>query len=903
MSFERRQPGDMQPQRRVEELGYQNGSRIMFSGDGPGERHQYASPPAPLRVTQTSPLETNTPGIPSLDDFIPAHLQREAGQRGLASPGLLTPPPSPCSSSQGFGFKTRPAQKIMVINGDGSHTLNFDSYEPTFRSPARGAPPHNLHEGWQVNGSGPASVWPLHTGGAPGAGPPRRSLSPTRRGDSPVEHSPSTAPPSSETGQSKLIKFAGIGPVDETGMPIASRSSVHKPRDWYRSMFKQIHKKTPEFDFDCGGLSASDAWCPPVRGEDSSPSRPAELDVVDGVLPDGNLFGLSPYRALPDWSELGPGDTECDRGRAGRQHPEPRSIFDYEPGKTTALEQENQIQRPLTESPPGRRSPPIEEVLAKELSQFQAELDSDIEGMQRRLSQKQHPQSPGESTQSTPVRTHFFADSRDTSSLTSNHPAAKGCGLSSVNHPHLSPRSARRGGASPTHGRSEFPESRSETMELPPRRAEKKMKAAHAKFDFQAQAPKELTLQKGDVVYIHRQVDANWYEGEHHGRTGIFPTSYVEIIPPSEKPTPIKTPTVQVLEHGEALALFTYQGDLPVELSFRKGERICLSRRVDENWLEGKISGTARQGIFPASYVQVVKMPRTKSCDEYPASPKAGRQAPLSPSQPPRSPDPPAKPWSHTEPLLSPSRLHPSSTACLSQTSPGCPSPLSPSSPLSPRLKLAPASPRSPSFSPAPTQHSPSQRAGQSSPGSAQSQRQAPAPSNHKPVSSYSQWTSLPAENGQAESPAFLSNHKPGPSPQWTAPAPFGQTASHRRPDPPPTTTPDPSPPEKQAPAPLTNSRPLQSPQGGVSLNTLQSRNNKTTPPPLTLANHNDATHSRLMLYRAVYNYAPQNSDELELQEGDIVQVMEMCDDGWFVGASERTRAFGTFPGNYVAPV
>ncbi|MGH0145837.1 UNVERIFIED_CONTAM: hypothetical protein FKN15_041785 [Acipenser sinensis] len=37
-----------------------------------------------------------------------------------------------------------------------------------------------------------------------------------------------------------------------------------------------------------------------------------------------------------------------------------------------------------------------QEVLAKELSQFQAELDSDIEGMQRRLSQKQHPQSPGE---------------------------------------------------------------------------------------------------------------------------------------------------------------------------------------------------------------------------------------------------------------------------------------------------------------------------------------------------------------------------------------------------------------------------------------------------------------------------------------------------------------------------
>lgn len=40
---------------------------------------------------------------------------------------------------------------------------------------------------------------------------------------------------------------------------------------------------------------------------------------------------------------------------------------------------------------------------------------------------------------------------------------------------------------------------------------------------------RELTLQKGDIVYIHRQVDGNWFEGEHHGRAGIFPTTYVEV--------------------------------------------------------------------------------------------------------------------------------------------------------------------------------------------------------------------------------------------------------------------------------------------------------------------------------------------------------------------------------------
>ena len=52
--------------------------------------------------------------------------------------------------------------------------------------------------------------------------------------------------------------------------------------------------------------------------------------------------------------------------------------------------------------------------------------------------------------------------------------------------------------------------------------------------------------------------------------------------------------------------------------------------------------------------------------------------------------------------------------------------------------------------------------------------------------------------------------------------------------------------------------------------------------------------------YRALYNYRPQNDDELELLEGDMVLVMEKCDDGWYVGSSQRTGFFGTFPGNYV---
>lgn len=49
-----------------------------------------------------------------------------------------------------------------------------------------------------------------------------------------------------------------------------------------------------------------------------------------------------------------------------------------------------------------------------------------------------------------------------------------------------------------------------------------------------------------------------------------------------------------------------------------------------------------------------------------------------------------------------------------------------------------------------------------------------------------------------------------------------------------------------------------------------------------------------------MYKYRPQNPDELELNEGDTVYVLEQCDDGWYVGSSQRTGRFGTFPGKQI---
>ncbi|PIO38900.1 hypothetical protein AB205_0018680, partial [Aquarana catesbeiana] len=150
------------------------------------------------------------------------------------------------------------------------------------------------------------------------------------------------------------------------------------------------------------------------------------------------------------------------------------------------------------------------------------------------------------------------------------------------------------------------------------RRSRSEMTQARAKFDFKAQSPKELPLQKGDIVYIYKQIDQNWFEGEHHGRMGIFPISYIEMIPQTEKVLqPRKASPVQVLEYGDSIAKFNFNGDTAVEMSFKKGERITLIRRVDENWYEGKISGTGRQGIFPVTYVDVLKRPRVKNAPDY----------------------------------------------------------------------------------------------------------------------------------------------------------------------------------------------------------------------------------------------------------------------------------------------
>ena len=61
-----------------------------------------------------------------------------------------------------------------------------------------------------------------------------------------------------------------------------------------------------------------------------------------------------------------------------------------------------------------------------------------------------------------------------------------------------------------------------------------------------------------------------------------------------------------------ARALYRFQAQASHELDFNAGVSIKLLRRVDENWLEGKLDG--KVGIFPASHVKIeVGSPSSKS--------------------------------------------------------------------------------------------------------------------------------------------------------------------------------------------------------------------------------------------------------------------------------------------------
>nr|XP_032648219.1 sorbin and SH3 domain-containing protein 1 isoform X24 [Chelonoidis abingdonii] len=584
--------------------------------------------------------------------------------------------------------------------------------------------------------------------------------------------------------------------VDDVGIPLRN---TDRSKDWYKTMFKQIHRLTKDEDSD--SYSPHYSYSEDTRTQPSVPRSKSEMDNIDPdkVVKRSATLPLptrtSSLKSSPERNDWEPPDKKVD---TRKYRAEPKSIYDYQPGKSSVLDNEKMTRDISPEEIDLKNEPwykffselefgkPTD--LEKDIYLYQTELEADLEQMEKlyRAPDKKPPKSTASSTLETSsdhssysaylpsyqaARRELEPAPVDPAGLENERQIYKSVleggdiplqGLSGLKRPssfastkdsesprHFAPvdymetpeeitrrrhddkeklledqrrlkreqeeadiAARRHTGVIPTHHQFITNERFGDLLNVDDtakRKSGSEMRLARAKFDFKAQTLKELPLQKGDIVYIYKQIDQNWYEGEHHGRVGIFPRSYIELLPPAEKAQPQKLAPVQVLEYGDAVAKFNFNGDTRVEMSFRKGERITVIRRVDENWYEGKISGTNRQGIFPVTYVDVLKRPLVKNAVDY---------------------------------------------------------------------------------------------------------------------------------------PELLMSHSPNRS----------TTASPQQP---------------------------QAHQQGASPDRSQ-------------------TPGDILSYQALYSYIPQNDDELELRDGDIVDVMEKCDDGWFVGTSRRTRQFGTFPGNYV---
>ncbi|XP_042667755.1 sorbin and SH3 domain-containing protein 2 isoform X4 [Centrocercus urophasianus] len=418
----------------------------------------------------------------------------------------------------------------------------------------------------------------------------------------------------------KAPHYAGIGPVDESGIPTAIRTTVDRPKDWYKTMFKQIHMvHKPDDDTDMyntaysystGGYSPSfSAQAHPAAktqtyrplSKSASDSSSDAFKVSSPLPPPHVPPPVPPHRlrerSIPEKNDWDPPDRKVDTRKF---RSEPRSIFEYEPGKSSILEHE----RPTS----------------------LYHHSSTDRGLDRPSSSASTASDYRKRRKSEPAVSHQRAHSDQNA----NRPSL---GRTDMQGPYTTLRKPLTSSSPSSPSRAKVDQETpgnysafTDVGQCTPRdrrgATDKEKLPARAVYDFKAQTSKELSFKKGDTVYILRKIDQNWYEGEHHGRVGIFPISYVEKLSPPEKAQPARPPPpAQIGEIGEAIAKYNFSADTNVELSLRKGDRVILLKRVDQNWYEGKIPGTNRQGIFPVSYVEVIKKNASKSADDYPDPP------------------------------------------------------------------------------------------------------------------------------------------------------------------------------------------------------------------------------------------------------------------------------------------
>lgn len=67
-----------------------------------------------------------------------------------------------------------------------------------------------------------------------------------------------------------------------------------------------------------------------------------------------------------------------------------------------------------------------------------------------------------------------------------------------------------------------------------------------------------------------------------------------------------------------------------------------------------------------------------------------------------------------------------------------------------------------------------------------------------------------------------------------------------------------------------------------------------------SFANYISAFQKR---YRAVYDYAAADEDEVSFLDGDVIVDVQPIDEGWMYGRVERTGQQGMLPANYVEAI
>ncbi|CAM9297085.1 unnamed protein product [Lampetra fluviatilis] len=55
--------------------------------------------------------------------------------------------------------------------------------------------------------------------------------------------------------------------------------------------------------------------------------------------------------------------------------------------------------------------------------------------------------------------------------------------------------------------------------------------------------------------------------------------------------------------------------------------------------------------------------------------------------------------------------------------------------------------------------------------------------------------------------------------------------------------------------------------------------------------------------YRAVYDYAAADDDEVSFLDGDVIENVKQIDEGWMYGTVQRTGQTGMLPANYLQPL